>query len=584
MTGQNPVGVRPVGASSPPAQPVATIGQFLSLLRRRLTAVLACVFLGLVLAGALLAHTPNKYQATAVVDVSPIFGTSSSTTSTSNATAVSTITEARIATSTSVAQIAQRTLGFQGTVSQLSKHVTVTSPLDSRVLNVTFTSSTPTGAADGANAFSNAYLEYRTTTVQAALKARVALIGSQVADLERGIRALKPPPAGADTSQYTSQRNSIQNQIQQLQAQINTYQTSVVKPGQVAGAATVPSAANSPKPSLYLAGGLLLGLLLGIFVAVVRDGRDNTVHDSEVAERSLGAPVLAEAVTSGDSRTLTALAAPRSAEADAYRTVATTVASETTRHQVVLLCGAGAVASNLAAMNLAITFADQGLRTVLAGPRAAVEPAVDLLAVSPVPQSDRSLLSDQLAASANVPGLSVLSLGDEVSLGATLRANGDNLADVLGTADMVVLDGVNIDFPSTLLRLGHLANEAVVVVQKNQTTSAEVERVAQQLAQARTTVLGSILLTYPSGLRRRTRSATPVQSSRPLAEQTGAVSRAGAADEAVPTGWSPDERGGQHAAQLPDGAPLGGDSSASGNGDDGDTDSFSTASATTRRS
>lgn len=565
MTGHTLVPGRPIGAGSQPTQSVATIGQFFGILRRQLTVLLACLIPGLVLAGALLLHTPQKYEATAVVDVSPIFGTSSSTASSSAATAVSTITETRIATSTSVALIAKRSLGFQGTPSALSQHVTVTSPLDSRVLNVSFSSNTPSGAADGANAFANAYLEYRTTTVRDALKSRVALIGTQVADLEKGIQALKAPLPGADTSQYRSQRDSIQSQIQQLQGQMNTYQTSVVKPGQVAGVASAPSAASAPKPTLYLAGGLLLGLLLGIVAAVVRDRRDDIVHDSTAAEQGLGAPVLAEAVTSGSSSTLAALVDPRGAEADAYRTVATTVASETTSHQVVLLCGAPSATGNPAATNLAITFAAQGLRTVLAGPSAAVEPAIDLLSVAPIPHSDRSFLADQLSPSATVPNLSLLSLGDEIYLGATLRANGDNLADVLSRADVVVLDGVNIDFPSTLLRLGNLANEAIVVVNRNQTTSTELEQTAQHLAQVRTTVLGSLLLNYSSSWRHRARPATRVQSrsaANSTAEDRSPHGSIGASTE--------------YAAVAPA-------SAASDNGD-ADTDAFSTASATTRRS
>jgi hypothetical protein len=160
-------------------------------------------------------------------------------------------------------------------------------------------------------------------------------------------------------------------------------------------------------------------------------------------------------------------------------------------------------------LNLAATFAIQGLVTVIAGPRKALSPAIKFLNVeqSATPEA-QTRLSDRLAASQAVPGLFILSLGDEVGLGATLRANGDNLDDVLAKVDIVVLDGVNIELPSTSLRLGQLADEAVVVAYKNRTTHLGLQRVARHLAQVGTTVLGGILLSRKAGVLARFRRAS----------------------------------------------------------------------------
>jgi succinoglycan biosynthesis transport protein ExoP len=484
----------------PPAsgQSVVTIGQFLGVLRRRLVLVLVLVILGLAAATALLHQTPKTYQSTAVVDISP--------TSSGSLASVSTITESRIVTSTSVALAAKETLAFNGTPTDLASRVTVTSPLSSQVLNITFASGSAQGAANGANAFANAYLDFRTQIAQKDITLRIARIQSQIADLQRNLATLK---AGQET-----QRSSLQNQIQQLQNQLNTYQTSVVSLGHVVGAAVVPVSPSSPRPVLYLAGGLLFGLLVGIVLAVVRDRRDDRVRDASELEYGLGAPVIAESESSeSGSRPgeLAAIDAPRGAEADAYRTVATTVSSGLTGSRVVLLCGTGQDGLSLAPLNLAATFAIQGLQTVIAGPRQAVEPATGLLDVQSLTGSATSRLADQLARSAALPNLSVLSLGDEVSLAATLRANGDGLKDVLAEADVLVLDGVNIELPSTSLRLGQLADEAVVVAYCNRSTHAGIERLGRQLAQVNTPVLGGILLTRRAGLRTRFRRRRPGQ-------------------------------------------------------------------------
>jgi len=481
---------------------VVTLGQFFGTLRRQLVLVLTCLLLGLAVSLALLVETPKSYQSSAVVDITPTLPTSSGSGSNNG---VNTITESKIATSSSVALAAAKKLGFTGSPTDLAQHVSVTSPLSSQVLYITFTSSTAQGAADGANAFAQSYLDYRTATAQADLQLRISRINDQITALQQKAKS-----------------GSTSGQISQLLTQLNSYRTVVVTPGQVAGTAAVPPRPSSPKPPLYLAAGLLVGLLIGAVLALVRDLRDDRVRGKADLEPSLGAPVLAEA-ESGEvnakkwPRSLVTLTEPRGDEADAYRTVATTVSAEAAESQLVMLCSTGREGRSLAPMNLAATYALQGLRTVLAGPRTALEPVSGLLGVD-LDTAPADRLIEQLIPADGVPGLAVLSLGDEVSLGATLRANGDQLEDLLGEVDVIVLDGVNIELPSTSLRLAQLADEVVVLVYANRTTHLGLERLAQHLAQVRASISGAILLSRQSWLRRHRRSRSggmPMRSARP---------------------------------------------------------------------
>jgi polysaccharide biosynthesis transport protein len=479
-------------STSSGGQSVVTIGQFFATLRRQFVLVLVCLVLGVGLSAALLIKTPKTYQSTAVVDITPTLPTSSGSGSNNG---VNTITEAKIATSSSVALGAAKKLGFNGTPSELAQHVTVTSPLSSQVLNITFASASAQGAADGANAFAQSYLDYRTTTAQADLQLRIARINDQISQLQQ-----KKTPGGS-------------GQIQQLLNQLNTYRTMVVTPGQVAGTAAVPPRPSAPKPYLYLAGGLLLGLLLGAVLAMLRDRRDDRVRGKADLEPSLGAPVIAEATSAEVTgrtwpRSLVALTEPRGAEADAYRTVTTTVTSDSGESQIVMLCSTGREGRSLAPMNLAATYALQGVRTVLAGPHAALAPAMELLGITELPAAEPGALPEKPVPSGVVPDLSVLDLGDEVSLGATLRNNGALLEDVLAEADLVVLDGVNIELPSTSLRLGQLADEVVVLVYPNRTTHQGLEALAQHLAQVRADISGAILLSRQPWHRRTGGSST----------------------------------------------------------------------------
>ncbi len=485
MTGAVPTPEPPSGAG----QSVVTLGQFFATLRRQLVLVLVLTLLGVAAAAALFFTTPKTYQATAVVDVSPTSGGS--------ATSVSTITESRIVTSTSVVQAAQQTLGYTGNLTELAAQVNVTSPLDSQVLNITFQAASAHGAAEGANAFAHAYLDYRIQIAQQDITRRIGRVQSQIADLQKKLSEL---------SSGDSQRGSLQNQIQQLQNQLNAYQTSVVNPGQLAGEAVEPNAPSSPKKLLYLAGGLLIGLLVGIVVAVLRDRRNDRVRNSAELQHSLGgAPVIVEfAVAEGSSRgLLAATGATRGAEADAYRTLGTAVAAHSADSRVVLLCGSGQDGVSLAPLNLAATFAQQGLEAVLVGPEQAVRPATELLDMPAPPAPSSGPLADQLVRVRELPRLRVLSLGDEISLGETLRAAGDTLGDLLQDADIVVLDGINVELPSSSVRLGRVADEAVVVAYRNRSTHAALARLGRQLAQVGVPVLGGALLTRRGGLRLR---------------------------------------------------------------------------------
>ena len=108
-------------------------------------------------------------------------------------------------TSTSVADLAAKSLNYTGSVSALLGRVAVNSPLDSQILIITFTSENAAKAADGANTFANAYLTYRKSVGDDLLKARLAVINSQIAALTKQLKAL-------DFSGSPASRTALQSQ------------------------------------------------------------------------------------------------------------------------------------------------------------------------------------------------------------------------------------------------------------------------------------------------------------------------------------------------------------------------------------
>ncbi len=151
-----------------------TISQFVAVLRQRWHVIAAIVALCLLAAGGLLSSTPPTYSARAVVRVTPLTGTADKD--------ISTITESRIATSTSVARRVRTLLKTDRTPAQLVSHVAVSSPLDSQVLAFEYSASSARKAAAGANAFAEAYLAYRRDTKQGELDKQDARISQQIGE------------------------------------------------------------------------------------------------------------------------------------------------------------------------------------------------------------------------------------------------------------------------------------------------------------------------------------------------------------------------------------------------------------------
>lgn len=499
---------------------VITIGQFLRILRRRWLSVAAPVVVLCLLALTLLLTLPKSYESMAVVDLSPALTDASSTSAT-----ISTTTEARIVTSVSVARRAADALGSSLAPQDLVESVDVTSPLSSEVLDITFTASTPEGAAEGANAFARAYLSYRASTSEQDVTLREDKINTQVASLQSRLDRLD----GQEGAQASAARSQTQGQLSKLQGQLTDLRTSVSVAGSLAGPASVPKAASSPKPLLFAAAGLVGGLLIGIALALVRDKVDHRVSSPQDLVELRGLSVLGRIPQPTASRgaeagePLRQLLRSRDPGSDAYRAVATTLVpgDHDGGPRSLLLVGVGLGAGHsVVPANLAATFAAQGLRTVLACTGPAAEHAARVLGVGLADQDGP--LVHRLTGPGEVPGLRLLPLGDEVLLGATLRAGGGDLEPVLRHADVVVLDGVNTELASTDLVLGQLSDGAVVVVGARRARRDDVQRVLDQLATAGAAVLGALLVSRRTprrdrrsqGRRGHARPAAPTSSSR----------------------------------------------------------------------
>ncbi|RKS71333.1 capsular polysaccharide biosynthesis protein [Motilibacter peucedani] len=490
-----------------------TIGSFLGLLwRRRLVVALLVVLLGAL--GVLYsASRPATYSAQSVVNVTPVTTGLSAGASTKD---ISTITEVKVVTSTSVARLAADDMHYTGGASQLLKHVTATSPLDSQVVVISFSSADADRAAQGANAFADAYLQYRQDTTEQVIARRAEKLDTRIAAVRRQVTAAGAAASAAaagssDREEAAALQRALQNQVNTLLSQQNALLTVAVAPGEVISRATTPSAAGVTSKLVYPVAGVLFGFILGALLALVLDRRDDRVRSAEDVAETTGAPVLADVVVrrrrGAERGAAPALAAPGSGEQEGYRVLAAKLLASSVAGQRSVLVTAppsGVPAGGAGALNLAVSLGAPAVRVAFLTTADGMAVAAEQLRLPA--DSTWATWPAQLVAVPSQPHLSLLSLGDEVALGSLDLAA---VARQLEAFEVVVVDGLALRRESSTFALARLVRSAVVLVEEGRTRAAELERWTEQLAQVGLVVEGEVMLRQrrrPSGVR-GTRSA-----------------------------------------------------------------------------
>lgn len=213
-------------------------------------------------------------------------------------------------------------LNLEQSSPHLAASVSTSTPVNQSLINVTVTSGDPEQAAEIANAIG----ESLTSVVEN--------------DLEAGITEGAPSLVSLKT----------------------------VQP------AIVPASPVSPRTSLNLALGALIGLALGIGIAVLRSVLDTRIHSTHDIEQSTDAPILGGITFDSEAkrRPLIVHADPRSPRAESFRTLRTNLQFLAVNDEaeirgkafVISSAGAGEGKSTTAA-NLSLALAETGARVVL---------------------------------------------------------------------------------------------------------------------------------------------------------------------------------------------------------------------------
>jgi polysaccharide biosynthesis transport protein len=396
--------------------------------------------------------------------------------------------ERAIMASLPVAALADAAIDLNENPRQLLDRLEVIVPKDADVLRVQFRHSNPTVAAQGAQAFANAYLDYKEARAQTALDDQANSVRDRILAYNNG--------ANDQT-------------VAVLEERLTEIQSTVPDAGEVLVDAVAPRSPTSPNLWLNVGLALFFGLFVGLMIAFVRERVDDRLRGRADLEDTTGAPVMTTipAVASWRDRTVpqvVALETPRSPAAEAYRTLRTSVLVTAAQQGVKTIMVVSAVAGEgktTTAANLAVVLAQADKRVVLISadlrrPR--------LHEFFGLPSADRGL-SEVLTGqrrpweslrSGKVENLWIMSSG-KVSEQPTELLQSEGMRELL-TDQRDVVDFILIDCPPVLavadaLVLVPMVDGVLFVADAKSTPRGAVIQARAQLDQVGARIIGSVL-------------------------------------------------------------------------------------------
>jgi capsular exopolysaccharide synthesis family protein len=172
-----------------------------------------------------------------------------------------------------VATAVKSSLHLSQSPQNLLQQMSATAEPNADIVDITYQDADPARAARIANAWSGQYIVLRQQQAR-------AKIGQAISDMKGKLNAL---PAG-----QTANRAQYAQQLSKLQA-LQAVQFGNV---QLADTATVPKSPVSPKPKQDAALGLVLGLVLGVGLALLLDALDRRIKTVDALETAYERPVI----------------------------------------------------------------------------------------------------------------------------------------------------------------------------------------------------------------------------------------------------------------------------------------------------
>src|SRR3954447_24405891 len=504
--------------ASAPSAATADASHYLGIFRRHWWIALIATGAGLGAGVALTKALPKTYESSASVLVQALDQDTNAQGGRTKGT-VNLDTEAQLVRSGAVATGAAKLLRTTRSPIDLAKDVSVEVPANTTVLVITFESGTPQDAQSGTHAFAEAYLQNRQNTAQSGLDEQIKTLTAKVKQLTTTLTGINSRLAGAakgspDQSNLMSLRSNSQNQLNGLTGRLNELTTTTVGAGDIISDARLPDTPTSPNPMVDLATGGMVGLLLGVALAFLRERFDRRLRSaSDVRDRG-EIHVLAAL----DERTpphFDDVLQPYGAGGRVFNRLRNEIlATLSPSDQVIVVTGTSrGSAATLVAANLAAALARTGSDVVLIGahlPDSVVDvaPLARMLGVSAVPGlsdllAGRVGLARALQRTPRIPSLRVITTGGAATAAGLMQSQRlkDTLEALRRQGGYVVIEAPSTASSADAQSLASLADAAILAVELRRARRPALLDAAEQLRRVGTPLLGAVVLPRLIGLR-----------------------------------------------------------------------------------
>jgi uncharacterized protein involved in exopolysaccharide biosynthesis/Mrp family chromosome partitioning ATPase len=494
-----------------PSRPSSDLSHYLGAFRRHWWIALVATGTGLGGGAVLTQAMPKVYESSASVLVESVGQDTNAEGGRTKGT-VNLDTEAQLVGSGAVAVKATTLLRSDVSPIELAKSVSVQVPANTTVLVITFKADDPREAQAGSHAFAEAYLRNREETARAQLDKRIRSLNLKVRQLTTvltGINAkLAVAPKGSSTeSNLQSLRNNSQNQLNSLTGRLNELTTTMVGGGSIISDSRLPEEPTSPNAWLNIGTGGMLGLLLGLGLAYLRERFDRRlVTPNDVRDRGR-VPVLA-ALDERSTPHFDDVLQPYGPGGRVFNRLRNEVlAAMHSDDRIIVVTGTSrGSASTLVAANLAAALARTGSEVVLIGahlPDSVIDaaPLARMFGVSAMPGlsdllAGRVSLSRALQRTPRIPSLRVVTTGGAATAAGLMQSQ--RLKDTLQTlreqGGYVVIEAPSTSSSADAQSLASLADAAILAVELRRSKRPALVDATEQLQRVGTRLLGAVVL------------------------------------------------------------------------------------------